>query len=103
MKQPLVIIFAVLVSLGCKKAIERQKENVIMAAMTNGQWVITSFISDSTDITATFEGYSFQYFSNFTVNAIKNGSVETTGNWKGDIYSMTIEANFPGATEPLVR
>ena len=73
-----------------------------MNAMTDGQWVITTFISNGTNITTDFSAYQFQYFSNYTVNAIKSGTVENTGNWEGDVNTMSIFANFPNATDPLL-
>ena len=100
--KPLLIILGVVCLVGCKKTIERKAENAIMKAMTDGQWVITSFISDSSNITSDFSAYRFQYFDNYTVDAIKNGRVENTGNWDGDYYSMSIVASFPNATNPLV-
>jgi len=100
--KPLLIILSVVCLVGCKKTIERKAEHAIMKAMTDGQWVITSFISDSSNITSDFSAYRFQYFDNYTVDAIKNGMVENTGNWDGDYYSMSIVASFPNATNPLV-
>ena len=69
--------------------------------MTNGQWAITSFTQNGTDITASFSGYKFQYYSNKTVDAIKNGIVEKTGNWDGNATNRTTWADFPNATTPL--
>ena len=87
---------------GCKKIVEKQAENAIVKAMTDGQWVITSFTTDSTDITSDFTSYKFQYFGNYTVDAIKNGTVEKTGTWLGDVNAMNISANFPGASNPIL-
>jgi len=101
MKQLLIIISLACLS-GCKKVIEKKAETAIMNAMTDGQWIITTFISNGTNITTDFSAYQFQYFSNYTVNAIKSGTVETTGNWEGDVNTMSIFANFPNATNPLL-
>jgi hypothetical protein len=101
MKRSLIAVLLLFVLMGCKKAIQKQEENAIMKAMTDGQWVITSFTSNSSDITSDFTGYKFQFFSDFTVNAIRNGIIEKTGNWEGDINTMSILANFPNATDPL--
>jgi len=98
----LLIILSLICLAGCKKTIEKKAENAIMKAMTDGQWVITSFISDGSNITTDFSTYRFQYFSNYTVNAIKSGTVEATGNWDGDASAMNIIANFPNATDPLL-
>jgi hypothetical protein len=100
--KPLLIILSLICLTGCKKTIEKKAENAIMKAMTDGQWVITSFISDGSNITDSFSTYRFQYFSNYTVNAIKNGTVENTGNWDGDFNTMSILASFPNATNPLL-
>ena len=101
MKQLLIIISLACLS-GCKKVIEKKAETAIMNAMTDGQWIITTFISNGTNITTDFSAYQFQYFSNYTVNAIKSGTVENTGNWEGDVNTMSIFANFPNATNPLL-
>lgn len=100
--KPLLIILSLICLAGCKKTIEKKAENAIMKAMTDGQWVITSFISDGSNITTDFSTYRFQYFSNYTVNAIKSGTVEATGNWDGDASAMNIIANFPNAIDPLL-
>jgi hypothetical protein len=81
--RPLLIIISLVLLAGCKKTIEKKAENAIMKAMTDGQWVITSFISDGSNVTGDFSPYRFQYFDNYTVDAIKNGTVESTGNWTG--------------------
>lgn len=86
---------------GCKKAIEKLAEDAIIKAMTDGQWVVTSFTQNTVDITGNFTGYKFQYYSNKTVDAIKNGTVEKNGTWDGDAATMTTWANFNGATSPL--
>ena len=100
--RPLLIILSLVLLAGCKKMIEKKAENAIMKAMTDGQWVITSFISDGSNITSDFSAYRFQYFDNYTVDAIKNGTVENTGNWDGDVNAMNIMASFPNATNPLL-
>lgn len=69
--------------------------------MTNGQWKITSFTLNSTDITSDFSSYKFQYYSNKTVDAIKNGVVEKTGNWDGNAEAMTTWASFLSPPYPL--
>ncbi len=86
---------------GCKKAIEKIQEDMLVKAMTDGQWVITSFVQNGSDVTPDFTGYKFQYYSNKTVDAIKNGTVEKTGTWDGDASTATTWANFPNATTPL--
>ena len=38
-------IVTIVLLAGCKKAIENKQEDLIIKAMTDGQWVITSFAS----------------------------------------------------------
>ena len=101
MKKILTAILLLTATLGCKKSIENAVQDAIIQAMTNGQWVITSFTQNGNDITSSFSGYKFQYYSNKTVDAIKNGTVEKTGTWDGSTASMTTWANFPNALSPL--
>lgn len=102
MKQSVLLILCSVLLIQCKKTLEAKAQNAIMQAMTDGQWAITSFTSNGTDITSDFTGYSFQYFSNYTVEAIRNGSVNDTGTWMGDVNTMSITANFSNAINPIL-
>ena len=86
---------------GCKKAIQSYQEDLVIKAMTDGHWVITSFTQNGSNITTDFTGYKFKYYSNKTVDAIKNGTVEKTGTWEGNASAMTTSANFLNAVSPL--
>ena len=102
MKKLFPVFCTILLLTGCKKAVENAQEDLIIKAMTDGQWVVTNFVQNSSDITANFTGYKFQYYSNKTVDAIKNGTVEKTGTWDGEASTMTTWANFTNAAPPLV-
>lgn len=86
---------------GCKKAIEKTQEDLVLLAMTDGQWGITIFTQNGTNITSDFAAYKFKYYSNKTVDAIKNGTVEQTGTWDGNASTLTTSANFTNASYPL--
>jgi hypothetical protein len=101
MKILYVAALLVLPILSCKKTSERIAQDLVIQAMTNGQWVITSFKQNGTDITTDFSVYKFQYYSNKTVDAINNGTVEKTGVWDGDAKTMTTTASFVNANFPL--
>jgi len=101
MKKLFPALLIIIVFSGCKKSIENAQEDLIIKAMTDGQWAVSSFTQNGSDITTNFSGYKFQYFSNKTVDAIKNGSVEKTGTWNGEASTMTTWANFTNATAPL--
>ena len=101
MKTFLPLLLILLFFTGCKKTIEKLQEDAIIKAMTDGQWKITSFTLNGADITSSFSSYKFQYYSNKTVDAFNNGSVEKTGTWDGDAATMTTSANFTGVVVPL--
>lgn len=98
----LVTAFVLLVALsGCKKFIDQQKENYVLSAMTEGQWVITKFINAGDTITSDFSTYSFQFNRDYTVDAIKENIIENKGVWEGDSNTMSIMASFPNAGNPV--
>ena len=101
MKNLFPVFCSLLLFSGCKKAIENAQQDLVIKAMTDGQWSVTSFTQNGTDITANFTGYKFQYYNNKSVDAIKNGTVEKTGTWDGQASTMTTWANFPNAIAPL--
>ncbi|HEX7845973.1 MAG TPA: hypothetical protein VF476_09260 [Chitinophagaceae bacterium] len=101
MKRLLVGISVLCLFSGCKKMIEKIAEDMVMKAMTDGQWYVKDFVHNGTNITTSFSAYKFQYYRNKTVDAINNGSVEKTGTWDGNASTMTTSANFTGATNPL--
>jgi hypothetical protein len=98
----LLPLFIILLSLSaCKKNIDQLQQDAVIKAMTDGQWVVTSFVQNGSDITPNFSTYKFKYYANKTVDAIKNGTVEKTGTWDGNAATMTTSANFAGAMAPL--
>ena len=91
----------VLAFTGCKKLIEQTQENLVVKAMTDGQWRVTNFKRDTTDVTTDFSSYLFQFRTDETVQAIKNGSTEATGTWKGSAENQTIASFFTSANPTL--
>ena len=85
----------------CKKAVEDQLNDIIIKSMSDGQWVITSFKDNGIDKTSDFSAYKFQYHTDKTVDAIKNGTIEISGNWDGNALEKTTWASFPGNSLPL--
>lgn len=102
MKKITLLLLAVISLTSCKKAIQQIQEDMILKAMTDGQWAITHFSLNGTNITADFSPYRFKYYSNKTVDAINNGTVEKTGTWDGNANNMTTSASFTNAIHPLV-
>lgn len=99
MTVPLLCLVIALSS--CKKAVEKIQQDLVIQAMTDGQWKVTSFKVNGTDITADFSSYAFKYYSNKTVDALNNGMVEKTGTWDGNASTMTTWASFTSPAYPL--
>ena len=102
MKIQFLLFSFVLLTAGCiKKAVEQAQENIVINAMTDGQWRVTHFDKAGTDMTAGYANYKFQFRADNTVDAINNGTVEKTGTWTADANARTITATFSNATQPL--
>jgi len=102
----LYLIFLCLAFSGCAikdKIIQEEGKSLILSAMTNGQWKVTYYDKGGIDVTNTFASYSFQFKSNYTVDAISNGTVHQTGTWNaaGNTQSQTISAVFQDAADSL--
>ena len=98
MKNVIVLFFIAISFVSCKKVIESVQENLIVKAMTDGQWRVTRFVRGSTEVTADFSPYKFQFHSNNTVDAINNTATESSGSWNADAASRTITSSFTTAT-----
>ncbi len=85
---------------GCKKVKEDLGMQFILGSMTDGRWLVNKFTEDTNDITASFDGYEFQFTKDGKVFAFYNSNQEE-GTWIGDVNALTIFSNFPGATVPL--
>jgi hypothetical protein len=85
----------------CKKAIEAAKEDLVINAMTDGQWRVTKFIKGTMDRTADFTAYKFQFKKNNTVDAINGTTTESTGSWNADAANRTISSSFTNANATI--
>lgn len=99
----ILLIASFLLLAGCKKAIESAQENIVIKAMTDGQWKITRFKRDTSDITATFSPYQFQFRADNTVEAINAGAVETKGTWTADTGARTIASSFTNGANATLQ
>lgn len=101
MKKNIALAGLIVLLAGCKKNTEAAQEDLVIQAMTNGQWAVTNFTQNGTNITPDFAVYKFKYYSNKTVDAINNGTVEKTGTWDGNSATMTTSASFTSPVYPL--
>lgn len=101
MKKAFLYILTILTLASCEKAIEKAKEDAVIDAMTNGQWIVQEYLKGATSVKSSFAPYLFQFKKNETVDAINNGSVERTGTWQANSNAMTITSQFSNTGEPL--
>jgi hypothetical protein len=87
--------------ISCKKAIENKQRDVLIDAITNGEWKVHQYVEGSIDVTAQFYGYTFKFEERGTVQARYVGSPFLDGTWVGDINNYTITSNFAGASNPI--
>jgi hypothetical protein len=106
MKQLLYIFLCLVFLAGCKKAIQKTREQVaediIVKAMTDGRWNVTVY-NDGAEYKTEFDLYDFQFQTNRTVDAIKNAVVESSGTWQGDGTGLTITADYPSTANPTLQ
>ncbi len=97
----LILIASLTILLSACNKTPLNQEDLVILAMTDGKWAVTIFTLNGNNITADFSAYRFKYYKNKTVDAINNGTVESTGTWDGNSATRTTSANFTGAVYPL--
>lgn len=86
----------------CKKFIQQEEKKEALAIMTDGEWYVSGYLQNDSDITASFSGYLFKFDANNSVTAT-NGTLSATGQWSDNIAALTITTDFQGASTPLVN
>jgi hypothetical protein len=100
MKRLYPILLAGIFLTSCKKFIQNQEEKAAVSIVTSGEWYVSGYEQNDSNITASFSGYLFKFDANNTVTGIINGD-STVGEWLVDINAKTITSDFPGAGYPL--
>lgn len=100
MKRLYPILFAGVFLVSCKKFIQNQEEKAAVSIVTSGEWYVSGYEQNDSNITASFSGYLFKFDANNTVTGIINGD-STVGEWLVNINAKTITSDFPGAGYPL--
>lgn len=94
-------------SLSCKKAVEKQYDDILKKLMADGSWIITKFTENSNDITPSFNGWVCKFNDNNTMTATQGAGATATvhsGTWQSNITAQTITAQFTSSVgEPLSK
>jgi hypothetical protein len=91
-----------IICFSCKKFIQNQEQKQALAVMTDGEWYVSRYLQNDSDITASFSGYLFKFDANNTVTAT-DSTLSASGQWSDNIAALTITTDFPGASSPLVN
>ena len=100
--KPFYCLFSLILLASCEKLKVNIQEDMVIKAMTDGQWHVSSFTRANENKTADFAPYRFQFRSNKTVEAINNGNQEKTGTWDANPDNRTITSFFSNAAPVLM-
>jgi hypothetical protein len=102
--QPIILTgcLALFISMSCKKAIEKKAQDMILDAMTTGEWIVEQYYEGDNNISNQFLNYSFRFYKDGTVTGTI-GSTTTNGTWVANTTDYTIASDFPAATDPLKK
>ncbi|MES2774649.1 MAG: hypothetical protein V4722_10715 [Bacteroidota bacterium] len=87
------LVFTLFFIAGCKKAVEQKKQDALVDAMVAGTWYVGQYLNGANVLTAEFDGYDFNFKSDYTMVA-KKGATSVTGTWSADINTKILSANF---------
>jgi hypothetical protein len=97
----LIIAIAALFQTGCKKAVENVQEDLMVKLITDNTWVITKYQEGTENKTTDYSNYYFQFYKDWTVDAINNGTFEAKGKWLGSQEKQSITSEFSSVGAPL--
>lgn len=102
--QPLILTgcLALFISMSCKKAIEKKAQDMIMDAITNGEWIVEQYFEGGNNLSSQFLNYSFRFYEDGTVTGTISNTA-TNGTWAPNATEYTIFSEFPTATDPLKK
>ncbi len=102
--QPLILTgcLALFISMSCKKAIEKKAQDMIMDAITNGEWIVEQYFENGNNASSQFLNYSFRFYENGTLTSTISNTA-TDGTWVPNTTEYTIVTEFPTATDPLKK
>ena len=91
-----------LLSMARRSGPEATQEDLVIKAMTDGQWRVTQFTNGTTDVTSDFSPYVFQFRTDKTVEAIKASGIESKGTWNGNAANRTIASSFSNSNATIM-
>jgi hypothetical protein len=101
--KPLILVGCLtLLTMSCKKAIEKKAQDIVMDAITHGEWIVEQYIEGSNNLSSQFLDYRFKFNEDGTLSGTAN-SISTDGTWAPNVSDYTITSDFPTAADPLKK
>ena len=101
--KPLIMMGCLaLFSTSCKKAFEKKVQDLVMDAITHGEWIVEQYFEDSTNLSSQFFDYRFKFNEDRSLISTVN-SISTEGTWDPNLTNYTITADFPTGGDPLKK
>jgi hypothetical protein len=99
----IILLLTVFAFVSCNKVKEQIAENYLFSVMTTGQWKVGTYTEGGIVNIHQWDGYSFQFYSNYTVDAIRNGSLYSTGTWGTNFTDTSFFAQFPANVNDTLK
>jgi hypothetical protein len=102
--KPLILagFLALILTTSCKKTIEKKVQDMVMNAITSGEWIVEQYKEGDNNLSNLFLNYSFKFNSNGTLIGAINGTA-TEGTWQPNTTDFTIFTDFPTAGDPIKK
>lgn len=101
--KPLLLIGCLaLFSSSCKKVLEKKVQDLVMDAITHGEWIVEQYFEGSNNLSSQFLDYRFKFNEDGSLTGTAS-STSTEGTWHPDLSAYTITADFPTAVDPLKK
>jgi hypothetical protein len=100
LKSLILVASLALLSTSCKKIIEKKVQDMVMDAITHGEWIVEQYFEGNNNLSSQFLDYRFKFNEDGTlIGTTSSGS--TNGTWNPNLSDYTITADFPTAADPL--
>ena len=100
LKSLILVASLALLSTSCKKIIEKKVQDMVMDAITHGEWIVEQYFEGNNNLSSQFLDYRFKFNEDGTlIGTTSSGS--TIGTWNPNLSDYTITADFPTAADPL--
>lgn len=98
-----LLLIGAVAFISCKKVVEQQAENFIVALITNNIWLVSNFQEGTNNLTADFGPYEFKFNRDMSVWGSRLGAANEVGTWEMFSADTSIISNFPSSPYPVQK